>query len=46
MIDELEAMFGRKVDIIPEHVVGSPMMNKHVSASISSSTRILYDETP
>ena len=44
MTYELEAMFGRDVDIVPAHVVGSPMMNKHRSASISSTARLVYDE--
>ena len=46
MLDELEAMFGRKVDMVPEHVLGSPLMNPHRSASISASAREVYHESP
>jgi predicted nucleotidyltransferase len=44
MLDELEAMFGREVDIVPEHVVGSPLMNKHRSDSIKATAKVVYDE--
>ena len=45
MIYELEAMFGRKVDMVPEHIVGSPLMDPYRSASISSSAREVYHES-
>jgi len=46
MIEELETMFGRKVDMVPEHIIGSPLMDIHRSTSISSSAREVYHESP
>jgi len=44
MIDELEAMFGRKVDLLPSYALVSPQMNIHRKNSISSTARVIYDE--
>jgi predicted nucleotidyltransferase len=44
MIDELEAMFGRKVDILPSHALTSPLMNEHRKKAISSTARLIYNE--
>jgi hypothetical protein len=45
MIDELEAMFGRKVDVLPAHALSSPLMNEHRRNSITSAAKVIYDET-
>jgi predicted nucleotidyltransferase len=44
MLDELEAMFGRKVDLLPAHALTSPLMNEHRKNSISSTARVIYNE--
>jgi len=44
MVDELEAMFGRKVDILPAHSLTSPLMNEHRREAISSTAKVIYDE--
>jgi prevent-host-death family protein len=46
MLDELEAMFGRKVDMLTRAAVLSPDMNAHRRASILSSARLLYERAP
>lgn len=43
MLDDLEAMFGRKVDLLTQEAVDSPRMNPHRRAAISSSARLVYD---
>ena len=43
MIDELELMFGRKVDMIPSHILASPLMNEHRRTAISKSAKVVYD---
>jgi predicted nucleotidyltransferase len=43
MVDELELMFGRKVDMVPAHVLADPHMNEHRRASIASSAKVVYD---
>jgi predicted nucleotidyltransferase len=43
MLDELEAMFGRKVDMLTRSAVASPDMNSHRRASILSTARLLYE---
>jgi len=43
MVEELETMFGRKVDMLPAHYLDSPQMNKHRSASISKAAKVVYD---
>ncbi|HVV50505.1 MAG TPA: nucleotidyltransferase domain-containing protein [Polyangia bacterium] len=43
MLDELEAMFGRKVDLLTKGAVESPQTNRHRRASILSSARLLYE---
>lgn len=43
MLDDLEAMFGRKVDLLTRDAVESPRMNPHRRASILGSARLIYD---
>jgi predicted nucleotidyltransferase len=43
MVDELEAMFGRKVDLLPAHSLTSPLMNDHRKKAIASTARVIYD---
>jgi hypothetical protein len=43
MLDELEAMFGRKVDLLTRNAVEAPEMNAHRRASIVSTARLLYE---
>ncbi len=45
MLDELEAMFGRKVDLVTKSAVESPQMNRHRRASILSTARLLYERS-
>jgi predicted nucleotidyltransferase len=44
MLDFLEAMFGRKVDLVTKDAIESPSMNPHLKASILPSLRLVYDE--
>jgi predicted nucleotidyltransferase len=43
MIEELEALFARPVDILTDTVLSSPEMNKHRRESIQSSSKVIYD---
>jgi predicted nucleotidyltransferase len=45
MLDELEALFGRKVDMLTRSAVESPEMNAHRRASILSTARLLYERS-
>ena len=45
MLDALEAMFGRKVDLLTRHAVDSPEMNRHRRRSILASARLIHAET-
>lgn len=42
MLDELEAMFGRKVDMLTKYAVESPEMNRRRRQSILSSARLIH----
>ncbi len=42
MLDDLEAMFGRTVDMITKQALDSPAMNVHRRTSITSSARLVY----
>lgn len=42
MLDELEAMFGRKVDLITKAAVESPQMNRRRRQSILSTARLIH----
>jgi len=44
MLDTLEAMFGRKVDLLTKDALESPSMNPHLKASISSTVRLVHLE--
>jgi len=44
MLDTLEAMFGRKVDLLTKDAVDSPSMNPYLKASITSTARLVHDE--
>ena len=44
MLDNLEAMFGRKVDLLTKDALESPSMNPHLKASISSTVRLVHLE--
>jgi len=44
MLDFLEAMFGRKVNLVTEDAIESPSMNPYLKASILPSLRLVYDE--
>lgn len=43
MLDSLEAMFGRKVDLLTKDALESPSMNPHLRASISSTARLVHE---
>jgi len=43
MLDELEALFGRKVDLLTRSAVESPDMNPHRRESILSTARLIYE---
>lgn len=43
MVDELEVMFGRKVDLLTTDALSSPRMNPRRRASISASACKVYD---
>jgi predicted nucleotidyltransferase len=45
MLDELEALFGRKVDMLTRGAVEGPDMNAHRRASILSTARLLYERS-
>lgn len=45
MLDELEALFGRKVDMLTRSAVEAPDMNAHRRASILSTARVLYERS-
>lgn len=42
MLDELEVIFGRKVDMVSVETVDSPQMNPHRRASIQATARVIY----
>jgi uncharacterized protein len=42
MLDELEAIFGRRVDMLTKRAVESSAMNRHRRQSILASARLLY----
>lgn len=44
MLDELEALFGRKVDMLSKHQVDAASMNPHRKASILGSAAQIYVE--
>jgi len=44
MLDCLEAMFGRKVDLMTKNEIESPAMNPFLRASITSTLRLVHDE--
>jgi len=44
MLDLLEAMFGRKVDLVTKDAIESSAMNPHMRATILPSLRLVYDE--
>lgn len=43
MIEELEALFGRKVDIVTDTVLSSPELNKFRRESIQATAKVIYD---
>jgi hypothetical protein len=43
MLDELEVMFGRRVDMLTKQSIDSPEMNPHRRESIASSARLLFE---
>ncbi|HEY6476946.1 MAG TPA: nucleotidyltransferase domain-containing protein [Polyangia bacterium] len=45
MLDELEAMFGRKVDLLTKSAVESPQMNARRRSSILSTARLLHERS-
>jgi hypothetical protein len=45
MLDELELIFGRKVDMVQAESLASTRMNRHRRASIATTARVLYDAT-
>lgn len=42
MLDELEIIFGRKVDLVYKDILASPLMNKHRKISILESAQEVY----
>ena len=45
MLDELELVFGRKVDMVQAGSLASPKMNRHRRASIATTAKVVYDAT-
>lgn len=45
MLDELEIIFGRKVDMVQRDVLNSPRMNEHRRIAITSTAQVVYDAT-
>ena len=45
MLDELELIFGRKVDLVQAGSLASPKMNRHRRASIAATAKVIYDAT-
>lgn len=45
MLDELELLFGRKVDMVQAASLASPRMNRHRRASIATTAKVIYDAT-
>jgi uncharacterized protein len=43
MLDELECMFGRKVDMVPAHSLTSKAINAHRRIEISSTAKVIYN---
>lgn len=44
MLDDLEDMFGRKVDLVTTAMLDSEHMNPHRRASIAATARLIHDE--
>jgi uncharacterized protein len=42
MLDNLETMFGRKIDLLTKDALESPSMNPHLKASISSTAKLVH----
>jgi predicted nucleotidyltransferase len=42
LLDELEVIFGRKVDLIHSDILASPLMNKHRKAAILETAKEVY----
>ncbi len=45
MLDELEIIFGRKVDMVQAENLASPRMNPHRRAAIAATAKVVYDAT-
>jgi predicted nucleotidyltransferase len=45
MLDELELIFGRKVDMVQAATLASSTMNRHRRASIATTAKVIYDAT-
>jgi Predicted nucleotidyltransferases len=45
MLDELEIIFGRKVDMVQTDILNSPRMNEHRKLAITSTAKVVYDAT-
>jgi hypothetical protein len=45
MLDEIELIFGRKVDMVQAGSLVSPKMNRHRRASIATTAKVVYDAT-
>ena len=43
MLDELEIIFGRKVDLVQAESLASSHMNPHRRASIATTAKVVYD---
>ncbi len=43
MLDELEIIFDRKVDMVQAEALASSLMNRHRRASIEKTARVVYD---
>ena len=43
MLDDLEIIFGRKVDMVQAASLASPKMNRHRLASIATTAKVVYD---
>jgi predicted nucleotidyltransferase len=45
LLDELDLIFGRKVDMVQVESLASPKMNRHRRASIATTAKVVYDAT-
>ena len=45
MLDELDLIFGRKVDMVQAGSLASPKMNRHRRASIATTAKVVYHAT-